>query len=189
MDGDAQLNPGQADGLNISFFMNLKIDDEQEPPRTSAAIRPALKRPLKTDTVITFEVSGESTLTKNITGVRVIAPPAPAPAYLTKTTVGNAAGALWSASSYALDPDGTNHFQKWVVPNDFMNTGDTFTVKVSFDDGTTGVYSRMINYVFKSIPKLINWGSPGALGAFNGPGEIVFDGTQDLVLEWAAAGR
>ncbi|WP_320046878.1 hypothetical protein [uncultured Ilyobacter sp.] len=66
-----------------------------------------------------------------------------------------------------------------------MNTGDTFTVEVSFDDGTTGVYSRMINYVFKSIPKLINWGPPGSLAAFNGPAEIVFDGTQDLVLEWA----
>jgi len=43
----------------------------------------------------------------------------------------------------------------------------------------------MINYVFKSIPKLINVGPPGALAAFNGPGVIVFDGTQDLAFEWA----
>nr|WP_320046879.1 hypothetical protein [uncultured Ilyobacter sp.] len=75
MDDDAQLNPGEADGLNINFFMNLKIDDQQATPYFSGDTN-GIETSLKSDTVITFEVSAESTLTKNITGVRVIAPPA-----------------------------------------------------------------------------------------------------------------
>jgi len=183
-DDDATLNPG-GDGVEISFFMNLKIDDEQATAYFSGDV-PGIETSLKTDTIITFEVQGTSALGKNITAARVIGPPSPAPAYLATTTVPSAAPAtLWSASSYALQPEGTNHFQQWVVPNDFMNTGDTFTVELTFDDGTVGVYSRMINYVFKSIPKLINVGPPGALALFNGPTVITFDGTQDLAFEWA----
>lgn len=184
-DDDAQLNPAENDGLNIHFFMNLKIDDVQATAYFSGDAA-GIANSLKTDTVITFEVQGQASLGKTITGARIIGPPSPAPAYLVTTTVSTAAPAtLWSASSYALQPDGTNHFQQWVVPNDFMNTGDTFTVEITFDDGTVGVYSRMINYVFKSIPKLINVGPPGALATFNGPAVITFDGTQDLVFEWA----
>lgn len=184
-DDDAELNPGGRDGVIVNFFMNLKIDDVQATPYFSGDVS-GIEASLKNDTVITFEVGADTMLTKNITGVRVIAPPAPAPPYLPLTTVDvGAPNTLWSTLGYALRPDGTNHFQEWVVPHASMNTGDMFTVEVTFDDGTTGVYSRMINYVFKSIPKLINVGPPGALAPFNGPAEIVFDGTQDLVFEWA----
>ena len=184
-DDDAVLNPGEADGVNVNFFMNLKIDDVQATAYFSGDTA-GIETSLKTDTVITFEVSAQASLGKNITAARIIAPPAPAPSYLPIMTLATTSpSTLWSTASYALRPDGTNHFQEWVVPNDFMNTGDTFTVEISYDDGTVGVYSRMINYVFKSIPKLINVGPPGALVAFNGPAEIEFDGTQDLAFEWA----
>ena len=180
-DDDAELNPG-GDGLDINFFMNLKIDDVQATAYFTGNV-PGIEASLKNDTVITFEVRAHSSFGKNITAARIIGPPSPAPPYLPLSTVNG--GALWSASSYALQPDGTNHFQEWAVPHDFMNTGDTFTVEITFDDGTVGVYSRMINYVFKSIPKLEKHGTPAALVPFAGPAEIVFDGTQDLVLEWA----
>lgn len=184
-DDDADLDAGVPDGLDIHFFMNLKIDDVQATPYFSGDTT-GIETSLKQDTVITFEVRGDpAVLGKNITAAKIIAPPAPAPSYLSSTTVAFAGGALWSTSSYALRPDGTNHFQEWVVPNDFMNTGDTFTVELTYDDGTTGVYSRMVNYVFKSIPKLINVGPPSTLVPYNGPGKITFDGTKDLVLEWA----
>lgn len=184
-DPDADLDAGIDDGLIVNFFMNLKIDDVQATPYFSGDTA-GIEASLKTNTVITFEVRANASLGKNIKSCRIIAPPAPAPAYLPSTTIATSnPPAAWSSTSYALQPDGTNHFQEWVVPNDFMNTGDTFTVEITFDDGTVGVYSRMINYVFKSIPKLINVGAPGALAPFNGPAKIQFDGSQDLTFEWA----
>ncbi len=186
LDDDATLVPGLPTGLNINFFMNLKIDDVQATPYFSGDAA-GIQKSLKEDTVITFEVQATAALGKNITSAKVISPPAPAPTYLPNTTIsfGAGPGTLWSTTSYALAKEDTNHFQEWVTPNDIMNTGDTFTVEINFDDGTTGVYTRMINYVFHSIPKLINVGPPGALAFFNGPKEITFDGTKDLAFEWA----
>jgi hypothetical protein len=181
-DDDATLVPGIPAGLQINFFMNLKIDDTQATAYFSGDTA-GIETSLKNDTVITFEVSADASLGKNITAARIIAPPAPAPSYLSTCTTGNPP-ALWSTASFALRPDGTNHFQEWAVPHDFMSTGDTFTVEITYDDGTTGVYSRMINYVFKSIPKLVNVGPPGALTTFHGPAELTFDGSKDLAFEW-----
>ena len=180
-DDDAELNPGES-GLFVNFFMNLKIDDVQATAFFNGDV-PGIENCLKNNTVITFEVKAESTLGKNITACRIIGPPAPTPAYMPLTTVQG--GKLWSTASYDIPLYATNHYQEWATPHDFMNTGDTFTVEVTFDDSTVGVYSRMINYVFKSIPKLINIGAPGALAAYNGPGTVTFDGTKDLVIEWA----
>ena len=184
-DPDAVLSPWSRAGVIVNFFMNLKIDDIQATPYFSGDVA-GIENSLKTQTVITFEVGAEPTLTRNIVGARIIAPPAPAPPYLPLTTVTfTSPPTLWSSLGYALRPDGPNHFQEWAVPNDFMNTGDVFTVEITFDDGTVGLFTRMINYVFKSIPKLINVGPPGALVPFNGPAEIVFDGTKDIAFEWA----
>ena len=183
-DDDSELNPG-GDGVEINFFMNLKIDDVQATAYFSGNTT-GIETSLKEDTVITFEVQGNSTLSKTITAARIIGPPSPAPTYMPLMTV--QAGTLWSAASYALRPDGTNHFQEWATPHNFMNTGDTFTVEITYDDGTVEVYSRMINYVFKSIPKLINVGPPGALAFFDGPKVIAFDGTQDLSIRMGSPG-
>ena len=180
-DDDAVLNPG-LDGLILNFFMNLKIDDVQATAFFTGNVV-GIEDCLKNNTVITFEIKADGGFSKNITGCRIIGPPAPAPAYMPLMTVQG--GGLWSAAGYDIPVYGTNHYQEWATPHAFMNTGDTFTVEVSFDDGTVGVYSRMINYVFKSIPKLIKIGEPGALVAYNGPGTVQFDGTKDLVLEWA----
>ena len=180
-DDDSELNPG-GDGVEINFFMNLKIDDVQATAYFSGNTT-GIETSLKEDTVITFEIRGNSTLGKTITAARLIGPPSPTPAYLPVMTI--LGGTLWSTTSYALSPDGTDHFQEWAIPHQFINTGDTFTVEITYDDGTVEVYSRMINYVFKSIPKLINVGPPGALAFFDGPKVITFDGTQDLSLEWA----
>ncbi len=169
----------------LNVFMNLKIEDVTAEVFYSGD-EPGIEEILRTRTVITFEIKGTSTLTKTITGARVIGPPAPSPLYLPMMTLNDPSfgSALWSSTFYALRPDGTNHFQEWAVPNDFINAGDTFTVEVKFDDGTTAVLSRMINFVFRSIPKLVAYGAPGSLTPYTGPGVIEFDGTQDLALEW-----
>ncbi|MFH1748995.1 MAG: hypothetical protein ABIG44_18340 [Planctomycetota bacterium] len=180
-DDDAVLNPGM-DGLILNFFMNLKIDDEQATAFFTGDLA-GIEDCLKNNTVITFEINGTGLSTKNITSCRVIGPPAPAPAYMPLMTV--LGGTSWSATTYDIPIYATNHHQEWATPHDFMSTGDTFMVEVLFDDGTVGVYSRMINYVFKSIPKLINIGPPGALAVYSGPGVVQFDGTRDLTLEWA----
>ncbi|MCG3126580.1 MAG: hypothetical protein CHACPFDD_01431 [Phycisphaerae bacterium] len=172
---------GAADGIQLNFFMNLKIDDA-----TAEAFFPGdnagIQKILRDQTVITFEIRGTNMLSKNISAARILAPPNPAPAYLPNMT---AQGVLWSTLGYALRPDvGVNHFQEWAVPTAIMNAGDTFTAEVTYDDASTGVYTRMINFVFHSIPKLIKHGPPGTLTDYTGPGVITYDGTQDLVLEW-----
>lgn len=184
-DTDGPGNPAAADGVTLNFFMNLKLDDQQGQVYFNGDTA-GIEDSLKTDTVITFEVRGEAGLNKTITGARIIGPPAPAPAYLSMATVQSpgGSGALWSSMDFALSPDvGENHFQAFIVPNDFINAGDTFAIELTFDDGTTKVYSRMINYVFKSIPKLVIAGAPGSVSTYNG-GTLNFDGSQDLVLEW-----
>lgn len=181
-DSDAVLTPGLPAGLTLNFFMNLKLSDMQAEAYFTGD-RAAIDSSLQNDTVITFEVRGDPTLLgKNITAARLIGPPAPSPSYLPMLTTPD--GSLWSASGYALRPDGANHFQEWAVPHDFLRTGDTFTVEITYDDGSVDVFNRMINYVFISIPKLVNTGTPSTLTAVTGPGTISFDGTQDLVLEW-----
>lgn len=185
-DPDATVNPGEADGLTINFFMNLKIGDTQAQTfydGDTAGIEDILKH----NTVITFEVKTNGSETMGITAARIIGPPSPAPSYLPLTEIlgpGSGGSALWSDSGYALQPDGDNHFQQFVIPNDFMMPGDTFTVEITFEDGSTKTYERMINYVFRSIPKIVSVGPPGAMTDYTGPSTIMFDGTQDLALEW-----
>ncbi len=182
-DSDGGPDPAEADGITLNFFMNLKIDDDQAAGAYFAGDTAAIQASLREDTVITFEVRGNDALTRTITAVRVIGPPAPAPPYLSQAEV-LGAGGLWADSGYALTSAGTNHFNEFVIPNAFINPGDTFTVEITFGDGTTAVYARMINYVFRSIPKVTTYGAPGSPTALTGPATIGFDGTQDLVLTW-----
>lgn len=181
-DGDATINPAQSDGLVLNFFMNLKLDDiaaEDFFTGNNAGI----SEKLKYSTVITFEVRAEPSFAGTITGARIVGPPAPAPPYLPLCTI-NGTSTLWSDDGYELQPEGgANHFQQWVVPNEFINAGDNFTVEVDFGDGSTRTYTRMINYVFKSIPKLVHYGAPGDPQDYAGA-LIQFDPSQDLVLEW-----
>ncbi len=180
-DPDAVLSPIPFEGVTLSFFMNLKIESNLAQV-FYAGDEPGIEEILKNNTVITFELKNNSS-SRNVTAVRLIGPPAPTPIYQPDMTVLHT-GALWSDTAYAFDNPGPNHFQAFATPHQFMNAGDTFTVEVSYDDGTVGVYSRMINFVFKSIPKLVNAGAPGALTPVAGPETIAFDGTQDLELEW-----
>ncbi len=178
------VDPAMEDGVRLNFFMNLKIG-EQDAAIFFQGDEDGIADLLMTKTVITFEVRAEESLTKEITGVRIIGPPAPSAPYLETATINNTT-TLWSDEGFELDMAGENHFQQFVVPNAFINGGDTFTAEVTFDDGTTGVYNRMINYVFKSIPKLEQFGSPDAVTPITGPDPMLtFDGTKSLVLEWA----
>jgi hypothetical protein len=183
-DADATMpEPWEHDGLQLNFFMNLKISDEQS-QAYFAGDEPGILDSLMNDTVITFEVRGPAADGRNIIAARILS--APGPAYLASAEVlalGGSGGGLWADDAYALLEDGENHFQRFVVPTDLMSTGDTFNVEVTFDDGSTATYARMIRYVFKSIPKVIGTGAPGSVAGFSG-GNVSFDGTQDVVIEW-----
>lgn len=186
IDGDSTVNPAERDGLILNFFMNLKIGDAQAQAYFDGDVS-GIESSLRADTIITFEVAAGPGFGDTITGVRVIGPPSPAPSYLPVSTVATpgASGALWSSVGYTLnaEPD-PNHFQTWITPNAIMNTGDTFTVEVTLASGAILVYSRMINFVFHSIPKVTQHGAPGSLSPFAGPATIAFDGTQDLEISW-----
>lgn len=183
---------GMVPGIRVNFFMNLKISAEQAEPYysgTTAQIAAALS----TDTIITFEVQTEPDATRSTTAARLVEVPGPTYLSIAEKSTDSDEGlhlALWSASNYAFDEE-SDRFDAFVCPNAVMDAGDTFTVEVSFDDGTTEQYLRMINYVFKNIPKLIKYGSAGSLTIFDvtDPGvngtpqhPIPFDGTKDLVL-------
>jgi hypothetical protein len=172
-------------GLNVNFFMNLKVGNDNANTYyagTATDIVAALER----DTVITFEVVPTQDATRTITAVRALARPGPdymtVAEKMTDTGMGNEVR-LWSESEYAFDEAG-DRFQAFVHPNEEMNAGDTFTIAVTFDDETTRFYSRMINFVFKSIPRLRNFGQADSLTAFGGTQPIPFDGAQDLTLEF-----
>lgn len=183
--------PADSD-VRAAFFTNLKIDMSRSGPYygTDDAARDAA---IARDTVITFEIVSEPWSTRTVTGARIL--PSPAPAYLTGATVlGEGTEPLWSASDYAItfNPQ-FGVFSVFIHPNAVMNCGDTFTAEVSFDDGSTEQYSRMIAYVLKNIPRLTAWGTAEALQPFDSGGAsdtgvhgdpIRFDGNEDLVLVW-----
>jgi hypothetical protein len=185
--GDAGAVPPD---VRANFFMNLKIQAELAPTYYAGTPDEVAAR-LAQDTVITFEVMTEPNATRAITSARLLE--TPGPAYLTAaTTTGSGSGgpSLWADSAYAFNRE-SDRFDVFVCPNAVMDAGDSFTVEITFDDSTVEQYCRMINYVFKNIPKLVQYGPPGNLTAFdvtdpgvngtwNGP--IPVDGTQDLVL-------
>jgi len=178
---------GATSDIHVNFFMNLKIqaEDAQTYYRgTEEQISEALAQ----QTVITFEVFSEAGATRAITTAHLLE--TPGPAYLTVATVRGASEQLWKAIDYALTASG-DRFEAFVVPQAVMDAGDTFTLEVAFDDGTTTQVSRMINYVFKNIPTLVEYGPPGDTQPFditdpraNGSpsAPLRIDGDQDLVL-------
>ena len=116
----------------------------------------------------------------------------PGPAYLPTATLlgGGGPAALWKDAGYAFT-EKTDRFDAFVVPHAVMDAGDTFTLEVTFDDGSSVQVSRMINYVFKNIPALVQYGSSAVVKSFditdpsaNGTPEapLTFDGTRDLLL-------
>jgi len=207
-DGNGEVG-GTPPGISVNFFMNLKIGAERAEVYYTGT-EEEIASGLSTDTVITFEVMTEPGSPRKITGARML--DVPAPPYLSdslKTSDGFGGIQLtpWVESNYALDAY-SDRFGAFVVPGAVMNSGDTFTLEVTYEDGTTEQYSRMINYVFKNIPKLVRYGHAEAMQDFhlvqvgdpdgpelpeseNPPGPpingtvenpILFDGTKDLVL-------
>lgn len=177
-----------AEDARPNFFTNLKIEPESAdvyyhgtPAEIDAAI--------SAHTVITFEVVREPTAKRSMTGAHLLS--SPAPAYLPLTTV-TGGSQPWSAGGYAFSPHG-DRYDVFVTPNAVMQAGDTFTVEVSFDDGASLQYTRMLNYILKNIPHLVRYGAPGALQDYDPatpPGSgtnsvpVPFDGTQPLALEF-----
>lgn len=200
-DGDGIVDDFDTEGtddsipsdVHVNFFMNLKIAP-QDAPTYYAGSNAEIETRLATDTIITFEVMMEPGATREITAAHLLE--TPGPAYLPNADkmtdgTGGLAYTNWADEGYAFDEE-DDRFDAFVRPNDVMDAGDTFTVEISFDDGTTEQHTRMINYVFKNIPKLVQYGgSAGVRNAFdvtdaavNGTPEhpIPFDGFQNLVL-------
>jgi hypothetical protein len=173
---------------HVNFFMNLKIGADFAPTYYEGSTN-AIATRLATDTVITLEVMTEPFATRSITRAGMRETPGPSYLPIAQKTGNGGSGALWASTNYAFDPLG-DRWGVWIIPNAVMEAGDTFTLDVSYDDGTTEQYSRMINYVFKNIPKLIEYGAAGSMTAFAlGSGEdgtpshpLEFGGTKDLVL-------
>lgn len=168
-------------GFNVDFFMNLKIADEDADLYYNGT-PDAIDAALAVQTVITFEVVPDAT-GKEIIGVHLAK--FPAPAYLESMTILVDTGFSlveepWSDSDYAFEKSG-DRWQAFVVPNDLIQAGDLFAVLVDFADGTSIKYRRMINYVFKNIPRLTEHGTPVSQTPYAG-GTVDFDGTQDVVL-------
>ncbi len=184
--GDATGTPPD---VHVNFFMNLKIQAEEAPVYYSGdADEIAAAR--AQDTVITFEVMTEPTATRSIVSAHLLETPGPAYLPIALKWADGSEPSLWADLGYAFDQQ-ADRFYAFVIPNAAMDAGDSFTLEVEFDDGTTEHYTRMINYVFTNIPKLVEYGSPHNLTPFDVTDEEVdgsptrpirFDGTQDLVL-------
>lgn len=180
---------GKPGDVRPNFFMNLKVPVENSAVYYSGTAD-QIADALSTGTVITMEVLSEPGSKKKMTGVKLLT--SPAPSYVPLMTLGANGGPLWSTTGYQFTFNG-DRYEAFTIPHAVMSPGDTFSVEVSFEDGTTQTYSRMLNFIFKRIPRLIEYGTAGSTVAFdpNDPNQngtfqkpIIFDGTQDLVLEF-----
>lgn len=182
----------QISGYHVNFFMNLGINIERANIYYNGT-QAEREAALKTDTMITFEVVLDSaSAAKTITAIRMLE--RPGPAYLPVSSVSAAGGPTnWKSLGYAFNWSAADaRWTAFVTPNALMNSGELFTFEVTFSDGSTRLYSRMINYVMKNIPKLTQVGPPGALTTFNLAslasgssgqyGPLLIDGTKDLQL-------
>lgn len=178
--------------VRANFFMNLKVDVANSDVYYNGT-QAEIDADLSIRTVVTFEVMTEASSTRTITGASLLS--SPAPSYLPTMTLFNNAtpGQLWSDTGYAF-LENSDRYEAFAIPNAVMNAGDTFTVQIVLDDGTVIRTSRMLNYIFKRIPRLINHGTSSALVAFdptstteNGTSSapILVDATQDFVAEFA----
>lgn len=180
---------GEPDNADIrgSFFMNLKIPEEKSDTYFDGTVE-EIEAALASDTIITFEIIPQTGSTKTVTGVALFAKTAPTYIEGAEVTVpadgGGSVKELWVDMDYAFTPGPDGRWQAFVTPNALINAGDTFTVEVTFDDGSTLMYSRMINFVFTNIPRLVKVGATGSLSVFVGVTPIQFDGTQDVVVEF-----
>jgi hypothetical protein len=188
-DGSADGGQGQNADYRVNFFMNLKIQAESAQTYYSGT-EEQRNAALANDTVITLEVVPEPTATRQITAVSALETPGPSYMPIAEIATSNPR-VKWSANNFEFTQGGDGRFEVFVVPTAVMNSGDTFTVNISMDDNTTEQYTRMINYVFKNIPKLVKYGVSGSLTDFsindqniNGsPSKpIPFDGNQDLTM-------
>jgi len=199
-DGDGIVDDFEADGdpgglpldIHVSFFMNLKVANVDAPvyyTGSAAEIAAALSR----HTIITLECMMEPSATREIVSVHALETPGPAYLPTADKAIEDPNTIVfenWAGLDYAFD-EAADRFEAFVRPNTPMDAGDTFTIEVAFDDGTTEQYSRMINFVFKNIPRLVRYGAAGALNDYDATSEtangtpdnpIPFDGSQDFVL-------
>jgi hypothetical protein len=102
---------------------------------------------------------------------------------LSFATTGEGFSELWSTMDFELTSADDRH-HAFIVPHGLPDAGDTFVIELSFSDGSTQTYSRMLNYVFYNVPRLVNFGAPGDMQAFAAQQPIEFDGAQNLVLEF-----
>lgn len=184
--GDAGGLPTQGD-IRANFFMNLKIG-EQDANTYYNGTQADIDAALPDDTVITFEVDQLPGAGRNVLAVALY--PKTAPSYIADATIAKSSGggvtqAQWSSVGYVFEQASPTNWEAFVTPKGLIEAGDTFTVEVFFDDGTTQLFSRMINFVFKNIPELVNVGTPVSMNAFSGAQPIQFDGTTDLAMEFA----
>lgn len=179
--------------VRVNFFMNLKIPMERSgvyyngtPDQIDAA--------LAEDTIITLECITEPGATRSIVSAHLLS--TPAPAYLPGSTLlarDWTTSQPWAPTNYAFTFN-MDRYEAFVVPNAVMQAGDTFTAEIAMSDGSTIVSSRMLNYIFKRIPRIVEYGCPDSQQAFDpatpaGNGTLAhptpFDGTQNLVVEFA----
>lgn len=182
---------GALPDCRVNFFMNLKIAAEAAATFYSGSDTD-IEEQLKTQTVITLEAMTEPGAPRAITAVHLLETPGPAYLPLATMTGGGGSSVLWSESGYAFNEQ-ADRFDVFIVPNALMAAGDSFTAEIEFDDGTTEQYTRMLNYVFTNIPRLLRYGPPGNLvdfdvadAAINGSPShpIPVDNSEDLVLEF-----
>jgi hypothetical protein len=187
-EGGGSAGSGLPPDTHVNFFMNLKINAELANTYYSGTSDQIANR-LKTDTVITLEALMQGGASRQITGVHLLETPGPSYLPLASVAFGQT---LWQNIEYAFTqkPD---RWDVFVTPNAVMEAGDSFAAEIAYDDGTTAQYTRMLNYIFKNIPKLTKYGPPGSLAAFDINDAVVngapshpipVDAAQDLKLEF-----
>lgn len=179
--GDVGGIPDDA-GIRLNFFMNLKISNEQADTYYEGT-QTEIDAARADHTVITFEVLPDGPNARTPVAIRALE--VPGPSYMSTATVlaqgGGNTSTTWKSLDYAFN-EGNDRFEVFVVPHAVVEAGDTFTIEVEFEDGTTEQFSRMINFVYKNIPRLQKFGEAAGLTDFDGTQPIVFDGSQDLTL-------
>ncbi len=166
-------------------FSNLKIDFDR---RDSFKAGPTAYSDMTLAVGVTSNAGKGAPSGKTISSVKVTE----GPTWMSKATVVDSGGRLWSADSYSVPAKGAGSVFEvqlgGLKPLTDVNAGDALKFLVTYTDGSSEEAIKMLNFIFTDIPRATEYriGSGGSWQTISptASGPLATSSTSEVYLKW-----